>query len=180
MERLTDPDVLSWLLAALVATLALVVVGLLALRARDRRTAAEERGRAASEQAALREQLAAIERRLDAAEEEATPAPTEGYVITGLAASEPTPGPTLPALPARIDGRLFADIVARETVVTAAAWTHGLRRALAPEARQRIRSAMRQEVRRSRRERRDELKQALREFRARAARAEGSGGEDAA
>ena len=66
-----------------------------------------------------------------------------------------------------IDGRLFTDIVARETVVKAAGWTHGLRRALAPESRNRIRFAVRQETRRAGRARRAEVKQALREFRAR-------------
>lgn len=66
-----------------------------------------------------------------------------------------------------IDGRLFADIVARETVVKAASWTHGLRRALSPEARNRIRFEVRQGTRRAGRERRAEMKQALREFRAR-------------
>jgi hypothetical protein len=66
-----------------------------------------------------------------------------------------------------IDGRLFTDIVARETVVRAAGWTHGLRRALSPETRNRIRFEVRQETRRAGRERRAEMKQALREFRAR-------------
>jgi len=66
-----------------------------------------------------------------------------------------------------IDGRLFTDIVARETVVRAAGWAHGLRRALSPETRNRIRFEVRQETRRAGRERRSEMKQALREFRAR-------------
>lgn len=66
-----------------------------------------------------------------------------------------------------IDGRLFTDIVARETVVKAAGWTYGLRRALSPESRNRIRFEVRQETRRAGRERRAEMKQALREFRAR-------------
>ena len=82
------------------------------------------------------------------------------YVITRL---DPDAGP--PARP--IDGRLFADIVARETVVKAASWTAGLRRALAPETRNRIRFHVRQETKQAGRERRAETKQALREFRAR-------------
>ncbi|GAA5120032.1 hypothetical protein GCM10023339_34850 [Alloalcanivorax gelatiniphagus] len=93
-------------------------------------------------------------------------APASAYVITGLgdvAAAAPAEAP----LARPIDGRLFADIVARETVVKAASWTHGIRRALAPETRNRIRFAVRQETRRSGRERRAEMKQALREFRAR-------------
>ena len=76
----------------------------------------------------------------------------------------------------RLEGRLFADIVARETVVKAASWTHGVRRALAPETRSRIRFQMRQETKRAGRERKAEMKVALREHRARsrAADAEGS------
>jgi len=69
--------------------------------------------------------------------------------------------------------------------VKAAGWTHGLRRALAPETRNRIRFEVRQETRRAGRERRAEMKQALREFRARERAAvrddrQGSLGEDVA
>lgn len=67
----------------------------------------------------------------------------------------------------RIDGRLFADIVARETVVKAASWSHGIRRALTPESRNRIRFQVRQEAKRAGRERRAEMKEALRHYRAR-------------
>jgi hypothetical protein len=52
-------------------------------------------------------------------------------------------------------------------VVKAASWTHGVRRALAPETRNRIRFEVRRETKRAGRERRAEMKQALREFRAR-------------
>ena len=82
------------------------------------------------------------------------------YVITHL---DPDAAPA--ARP--IDGRLFADIVARETVVKAASWTAGLRRALSPESRNRIRFQVRQETKQAGRDRRAETKQALREFRAR-------------
>lgn len=100
-------------------------------------------------------------------------ADTAAFVITQV--GSPGPGdvtggdPAAGAVPVArpIDGRLFADIVARETVVKAAGWTHGLRRALSPETRNRIRFEVRQETRRAGRERRAELKQALREFRAR-------------
>lgn len=77
------------------------------------------------------------------------------YVITGVPVARP------------IDGRLFVDIVARESVVKAASWTHGLRRALSPENRNRIRFEVRQETRRAARERRAETKRALRDLRAR-------------
>ena len=112
---------------------------------------------------------------------------TAAFVITQVGTpreDDAPPGAPVPvARP--IDGRLFTDIVARETVVKAAGWTHGLRRALSPETRNRIRFEVRQETRRAGRGRRAEMKQALREFRAReraAARDDGPGsfGEDVA
>jgi hypothetical protein len=57
--------------------------------------------------------------------------------------------------------------VLRETVVQAASLAHGLRRALAPEMRNRIRFEMRREVKRSRKQRRADLKAARREWEAR-------------
>lgn len=88
------------------------------------------------------------------------------YVITHLDEDRDATGP-LPVTAQRIEGRLFADIVARETVVRAASWTQGVRRALAPESRNRIRFQVRQETRRAGRERKAEMKVALREHRAR-------------
>ena len=94
------------------------------------------------------------------------PAPVDStYVITGFPESG-TEAVTA-RVPELIEGRLFADIVARETVVRAGGLLHGLRRALEPETRNRIRFEMSREVKRSRRERRAELKAALRDFRAR-------------
>ena len=89
------------------------------------------------------------------------------YVITGLSEVDETT-----VIPARIDGALFADIVARESVVKAAGLAHGLRRALSPETRNRIRFEMKREVRRSRKQRRADLKSAMRDFQTRT-RAEG-------
>ena len=69
----------------------------------------------------------------------------------------------MPTVPAPV----FADLVLKETVVQAASLFHGLRRALAPETRNRIRFQMRQEVKRSRKQRRTELREARREWAAR-------------
>ena len=94
--------------------------------------------------------------------------PVGTYVITGMqSAGAPTQDTAAVPVAQPIDGRLFADIVARESVVKAASWTHGLRRALSAESRNRIRFEVRRETRRAGRERRAETKQALREFRAR-------------
>lgn len=113
----------------------------------------------------------------------AAPAPSAGedaaepaaYVITAIDDPEKT-------VPARIDGALFADIVARESVIKAAGLAHGLRRALAADTRNRIRFEVRREVKRSRRQRRADLKTALREHQARdrAGMVEDRAGEDAA
>ncbi len=151
-----------WLAAgcALATVVALVAV-LLAARAQRRAVRAEERAVALAER--LAERLALLER---PAARAPSPADDEmAYVITrvdGPGAAERQAPVAQP-----IDGRLFADIVARETVVKAASWTHGLRRALSADNRDRIRLAVRQETRRAGRERRAEVKQALREHRAR-------------
>jgi hypothetical protein len=153
-----------WIAAGGAVALLLLVLVVLALAStvRLRREVRDLRGR-----------LAAEERRTAPATADAATAPESTYVITGLG-GEPTaagPEPGSPVEPTRvagpIDGRLFADIVARETVVKAGGLVHGLRRALAPEVRNRIRFEMRREVKRARKRRRADLKAALRDVRAR-------------
>jgi len=58
---------------------------------------------------------------------------------------------------------------AREAAISAAAWWHGLKRALDPETRFRARWAMRSELRHRRKARKAEVKAALAEYRARRA-----------
>jgi hypothetical protein len=82
------------------------------------------------------------------------------YVITRVGESEPEPVPTVAA-------PVFADLMLKETVVQTASLFHGLRRALSPETRNRIRFHMRQEVKRSRKQRRSELREVRREWAAR-------------
>jgi hypothetical protein len=88
------------------------------------------------------------------------------FVITHLGEArdedevESTPAPTLPA------GQ-FADVLLREGVIKGAGLVHGLRRALSPENRNRIRFEMRREVKRSRKQRRADLREARREWEAR-------------
>jgi hypothetical protein len=93
--------------------------------------------------------------------------PTE-YVITGLG-DETARGADEPS--AAIDGVLFTDTVLREAVIKVASLAHGVRRGLAPSTRNRIRFEMKQEVRRSRKQRRADLKAAQREMHARQRRA---------
>lgn len=106
--------------------------------------------------------VAALESELSARPTTPTVAPdvvTEpaAYVITGLPVEE-TAKPTDDADPevhvGRIDGALFADIVARESVIKAAGFAHGLRRAMSPETRNRIRFEVRRETKRARKQRR--------------------------
>jgi len=139
---------------------AVALVALLASVLAWRRAArSEARARVLHERVALLESAIA-----SAAPGEVDRVDPATHVITRLDEEHAAPGPITAQ---RIEGRLFADIVARETVVKAAAWTRGVRHALAPETRNRIRFQMRQETKRVGRERRAEMKVALREHRAR-------------
>jgi hypothetical protein len=125
----------------------------------SRRAWTRERAGAQADVADLRARLEELER-----ERRAPTVATEAeFVITGLGSEpEPEPGPA-----AAVDGAAFADTVLRETVVKAASLAHGVRRGLAPATRNRIRFEMKQEVRRARRQRRADLKQAQRDLHAR-------------
>jgi hypothetical protein len=131
-----------------------LLVALVRVRAGAARTATDLR--------LLRERVDHLEqqRHVTPEREAAVAAPLE-FVITDLGKPEP------PDEPVRLDGPAFADIVLKETVVKAASFAHGVRRGLAPATRNRIRFEMRQEVRRSRKQRRSDLKAAQRDLHAR-------------
>jgi hypothetical protein len=162
----------EWIVPLVLAALTVLVLVLVVTLARTRSRTSRELLAAHAEAAALRAKVDEIERRLQPPVQDQT-----GYVITRLGDDPPEPDPSVP--PARIDGRLFADLVLRESVVKAAALAHGVRRGLAPEVRNRIRFEVRREVKRSRRLRRAEIREARREWDARQ-RAEMTGDEDAA
>ena len=84
------------------------------------------------------------------------------FVITRIGELEPDQEP-MPTVPAPV----FADLLLKETVVQTASLFHGVRRALSPETRNRIRFHVRQEVKRSRKQRRAELRAVRREWAAR-------------
>jgi len=88
----------------------------------------------------------------------------EEFVITRLGSGEGD-GDVAPLEPP--DARLFADLVLRESVVKAAALAHGVRRGLSPANRNRIWFEMRREVKRARKDRKAEEREAIREWRAR-------------
>jgi hypothetical protein len=140
------------------ALLALVLAAaLLRQRARSRR----ELHAAHAEAADLRIRMDEFERRLSAFAARPEQA-VEEYTITDLGRPE-DPDPDPPS----IDRALFADIVLRETVVKAASLAHGVRRALAPETRNRIRFEVRREIRRARKQRKADLREARRDWESR-------------
>jgi hypothetical protein len=146
--------------AVLVLALAGCLVMLRVMLRRTRRDLAQTQ-RAAAELRSRVDGLAEQVRAQAATPEPGVAGETE-YLITVVGAD-----PEQELLPERIEGRLFADIVLREAVVRAASLTHGVRRALAPETRNRIRFEMRREVKRSRKQRRADLKAARRDWEAR-------------
>ena len=153
----------DWIVPAVAGVLALVALGLVVALARARSRTARVLAESQSETAVLRDQVAALERRL----ERPTPAPEASFVITDLGRQQ-ADGETEIEQPApAIGSALFADLVLRESVVKAAALAHGVRRALDPETRNRIRFEMKREVKRARKQRRSDTREARREWEAR-------------
>jgi hypothetical protein len=149
---------MAWVLLVLVGVLA-VLVGVLALRVHRLERRLEGHSLPSSDPSDRKS--VAAELQIGSLDMEPAAAQTVEYVITKVGEpEEPEPVPTVPA-------PVFADLVLKETVVQTASLFHGLRRALAPETRNRIRFHMRQEVKRSRKQRRADLKVARREWAAR-------------
>ena len=149
------------LLLGLLAAAALVAVG----RARRRAAADFDAVRRSAEELVAR--VEDVEHRL-ARQQRRESLDGHEYVITHVGEGPEAPsaaqdGQDAPTVPAP----LFADLVLRESAVQAASLAHGLRRALAPETRHRIRFEMRREVKRARKQRRADLRAARREWQAR-------------
>ena len=150
------PDLL---VAAALVLLVVLVAGLFVVLLRDR---AQTR----AELAATRDEAAELRARVDrlAVQVAGVRHEPQEFVITHLGEDEEyDPDPA--TVETHIDGKLFADLVLRETVVKAAAFGHGVRRAMAPGVRNRIRFEVRRELKRSRKARKDEFRQVRREMR---------------
>ena len=159
----------EWIVPAALGALTLASLVIAVVLARSRATTARELRSVHAEVASLRAQVDDFERRPTSP---GRPRADEDpdFVITRLVEGDaltPTEPVTATATEPggaveRVDSALFADLVLRETVVKAASLTHGLRRALAPESRNRIRFEMGREVKRARKQRRAEVKAARR------------------
>jgi hypothetical protein len=146
-----------------VGALAVLCLALLAVVLRQRRAWATERASTLADLTALEDRVETLARERRDREQPATPhLGAAEFVITDLGRERAED-----RAPAPLDRAAFADVVLRETVVKAASLAHGVRRGLAPETRNRIRFQMRQEVRRSRKQRRADLKTAQRDRHAR-------------
>jgi hypothetical protein len=155
----------AWLVVVTLSAAALVLLVAAVVVARLRTRVARDLELSHAELAALRHQVEELEHR-QAGTQQVVGEDGE-FVITSLATAvdgdpREDEGPV-----STVEARLFGDIVLRETVVQAASLVHGVRRALSPETRNRIRFEMKREVKRSRKQRRADLREARREWEAR-------------
>ena len=144
-----------------VAALVMVLVGLLAMVLRSRAESRRQLAAAMAETAELRRRIDALSEQLERASAIERAAATQvaeaAYVITD--AGNPRPEPTVP-------DRVVLTATVGEPLVKAVSFGHGVRRALSAESRNRIWFEMRREVRRARKQRRREMKEAWRRMRA--------------
>jgi hypothetical protein len=141
-----------------IAAVLLVLAGLLALVLRSRAESRRQLAAALAETAALSRRLDELSEQLEqAVESDRARAEELAYVITD--AGEPRPEPNVP-------DRLVLSATVGEPLVKVVSFGHGVRRALSPESRNRIWFEMRREVRRARKQRRREMKEAWRRMQA--------------
>lgn len=175
-SELVVPGWSAFLAVVLVIGL-LAAVGWLATELRRTRDRGEEvLASAAADLDALRDELDALQVRLaEEAEQleaarrslrfaDVTVVDEREYRITEL--GQRRAGGPIGLLPT-VPGPQFIDVMLRESLVRTASIAAGLRRALAPEVRNRIRFEMKREVKRSRKQRKTDLKQARRDWQAR-------------
>ncbi len=148
----------QWLALGALALVALSLAAALArLRARTR-----------AEITSAREESAALRARLDRLEadrvrpEPPVRAEEREYTITHVGEER-----SAEVEPVSLERAVFADLLLRESVIRLGSLGHGVRHALSAESRNRIRFEMRREVKRARKQRRLEQREAYREWQAR-------------
>lgn len=173
----TQWSVPAWALLVTLGAVLVVAVTLVAVVRRSSSRAAALAASARSESEALRAQVEAIEHRLAATARATRAADGPEYVITRLGDADDSGGADGERSRDQpvVDGPLFADLVLRESVVQAASFAAGLRRALDPAHLNRIRFEMRRELKRARKQRRADARQARREYEARQRAGEAAG-----
>jgi len=148
----------EWLALAGLAVVALaLLVALTRLRARTEREIAG----AHDEAAALRDRLDRLE------QEHARPEPPPVTIDHEFRITRVGDPDTDPGEPVRLERTVFADVLLRESVIRLGSLTHGVRRAMSAESRNRIRFEMKREVKRARKHRRAEQREAYRDWQAR-------------
>ena len=153
----------GWAVVAAAAAVLVLLVLLLALGivgARGRSRMRRDLAVARAEVDALRGRVEAVEQRLVAGDSTPSERAAEEYVITRVGDPAVQPEPADRSVP--VPASLFADLVLRESVVQAASLAAGLRRAVSPETRNRVRFEVKREVRRSRKQRRADSRAARR------------------
>jgi hypothetical protein len=163
------------LLAGAAVVVVLLVLGVLLA------VAFSGRRRVRRDLAASREELEALRQRVEelsaAAQTVPVAVPPAGFLITSIDAADP--GALEPSAVVPLSTGEFLSVALGESLVKIASFGYGVRRALSAENRNRIAFEMRREVKRSRRQRRLDVKQARRTP-ASAARADDGSAEDAA
>jgi type II secretory pathway pseudopilin PulG len=155
--------VVAVVLAVLAGAAAVTLGVVLSRTRRDQQALARELAAGRAEQATLRARLDGLAVHAPVAHAAAPPAEdVSDFVITTLpgGAGEPLTGEE------PLPGRSFVTVAAGESLVRAATLVQGLRRALAAESRNRIRFEMAREVKRARKQRRRDLRDARRRPRA--------------
>lgn len=175
-SALVVPGWLAFLTVLLVVGLVAAVAWLAGELRRTREQGDEVLANAASDVDELRVELDALQARLHEEAQQLEDArrtlrladltivDDKEYRITAL--GERRVGGPLALVPT-VPGPQFVDILLRESLIRTASIAAGLRRALAPEVRNRIRFEMKREVKRSRKQRKADMKQARREWEAR-------------
>lgn len=145
-------SLLNYILIA-VAVLAVLIAGLTMWS--TRRRVSELQAVQADQIRDLKDELGTVLTRLD--QPQPSVSHPDGAVLITQVGDEPPE--------AAVPDRIVLSATLGEPLVKTAAMFHGLRRALAPETRNRIRFEMKREVRRARKQRRQDMKTAYRQMR---------------